>query len=182
MENYFASKTVTTHIRMSYLYRYKCTLLNVLDGARHLSICINHYFTKISFSFLFLSLQAGRYILTDPVAEASRMKDGRLSLAPRMRLGAVHCGIVFALGFFGAEFRQNFRRGGNVVPAAVGEVDEGLTAPVDRDDAADAAVEPFQLGANRVDLYELIGPFGLERFNLGSGRSDHVWQSQAVDT
>src|SRR4026209_1232052 len=47
---------------------------------------------------------------------------------------------------------------GNVIPAAIGKVDDGLVVPVDGDDAADHAFEAFQLRAVRLDGHVLVGP------------------------
>src|SRR5262249_26090211 len=49
-------------------------------------------------------------------------------------------------------------RGGNVVPPAVLEIDQGLVVAVDSNDAADDAGEALQLGPLRVDAHELVGP------------------------
>src|SRR5262249_9804136 len=52
---------------------------------------------------------------------------------------------------------------GDVVPAAVLEVDQGLVVPVDGDDAADDPGEPLQLRPVGVDLDVLVGPLAPQR-------------------
>src|SRR5262249_18804453 len=81
-----------------------------------------------------------------------------LPLLRRVRLGRVDRGVVLALCLGGVDERQKLLRGGDVVPAAVLEVDEGLLVAVDRDDAANDVGEPLQLGPLGIDAHELVSP------------------------
>src|SRR5206468_1974879 len=78
------------------------------------------------------------------------------------RLGGVNRAVVLGLGLLGVEDAQVVGRGGDVVPAAVLEVDDRLAVAVDGDDAADDAGEALQLGPLRVDLHVLVGPAALQ--------------------
>src|SRR5919201_4381876 len=84
-----------------------------------------------------------------------------LALLLRDRLGAVDV-LVLGLRGLGVELAEVLRRGVDVVPAAVLEVDQGLVVAVDRDDAADDAGEALQLRALGVDLDVLVGPLLLQ--------------------
>src|SRR5690348_1575944 len=81
-----------------------------------------------------------------------------LPLLRWVRLGRVDGGVVRALDLGGVDDRQILLRGGDVVPAAVLKVDEGLLIAVDRDDTANDAGKAFQLGMLCIDAHELVGP------------------------
>src|SRR5262249_24049526 len=85
----------------------------------------------------------------------------QLSLFLGNRLGAVDV-LVLVLGGCGVEAAQALVGGGDVVPPAVLEIDQGLAVEVDRDDPADEAGEPLQLPAVGADLDILVGPFALQ--------------------
>src|SRR5205823_350006 len=82
-----------------------------------------------------------------------------LTFLLRKRLGAIHRRVVFALAFLGTNSRQIFLRGGDVVPGAIGEIDQRLAVAVDGDHTSYHPCEPLQLRTLGLNLHELVHPF-----------------------
>src|SRR5262245_34656350 len=94
-------------------------------------------------------------------ADAAVLSIGPLPRLPLLRwvgLGRVGGGVVLPLRLGGIDERQVFLRGGDVVPGAVLEIDQGLVVAIDRDDATDDAGEAFQFGAVGIDAHEPVNP------------------------
>src|SRR5262249_30242263 len=82
-----------------------------------------------------------------------------LTLFVRKGLCAVRLGIELGLGLGRIDSVRKFTGRGDVIPAAVLEIDERLAVPVDRDHPANNVGEAFQLGALWFHGDELVGPF-----------------------
>src|SRR5207253_3160248 len=82
----------------------------------------------------------------------------QLSLFVGHWLGAVDV-FVLRFAFGGIDLLEDLGRGGDVVPAAVLKIDQGLAVVIDGDNAADDALEALQLGPVWPDHHVLINPF-----------------------
>lgn len=85
-----------------------------------------------------------------------------LALARGQRLGRVRRGVEFLFRFFRFHLAQE--GGGDVIPGAIGEIDEAALIPIHGYDPADQALKALQLRTAGVYFYELIGPLLLEVF------------------
>src|SRR4051812_33304448 len=88
----------------------------------------------------------------------------QLALLLRNRLSAVYRRVVLGLAGRGIKTPQVGARGSNVVPAAVGKIDDSFEVMIDRDNSSDQPFKPLQLRAIRLDLDKLVDPFLLQRF------------------
>src|SRR5437016_717214 len=102
-----------------------------------------------------------RRIMVYACGLAVRETASDLPLPCRQRLGAVDVLVLF-LPLGGVKLAQEIGRGGNVVPAAVLEIDQGLAVVVDRDDPADSVAKAFQLDPIGIDDHVLVDPLGAE--------------------
>src|SRR5207249_1505541 len=94
------------------------------------------------------------------------------SLFFRNRLSAVDV-FVLGLALSRVDFRQVFGGSGDVIPATILEIDQGLIAPVDGNDSADNPFKALQLWMLRIDPNVLVGPFPLDFFSTSGFSSVH---------
>src|SRR5262245_36143205 len=102
-----------------------------------------------------------------------------LSLFFRHRLGAVHV-LVFGFSLGGIEFLKTVGGGGDVVPAAVLKIDQGLAVVIDGDYTADNALKALQFGSLRPDRHILIDPLVAQLIHAGKKIHGFSWSIETV--